>query len=580
MTVAIALVTVTASYLTPDGDAAVGTVTFTPSITPATEGALVPAPLAVTLVDGELSVDLLATDDAGWAAPGWTYRVTERIRGTRPRSYSIEVPSASSTLDLALVAPVVDPAAVTAYLLRSQLGAALGVASLDADGQVPLSQLGNAPTGGGGSGTPSSTVTAETSYGAASSAGVASTYSRGDHTHGTPALGTSGSTAAAGNHTHSGVYDPAGTAAAAVSTHAGAADPHGDRAFATAAVATHEADTTNVHGITDTSALLTTSAAAAAYQPLDGDLTTIAGLTATTDNMIQSVGSAWASRTPAQVRTALAVAPLASPTFTGTPAAPTAAQGTNTTQLATTAYVQTEVGLQVPKSLVDAKGDLLVGTAADTVGRLAAGTDGHVLTADSAQASGVKWAAASGGGGTDYKVGAYPTTGRWYRAPTFGPVGANLTMTLNRLYLVPFRLASGVTFDRIGCDVATVGSAGAVLRLGIWQADGTGSVPGTLVLDAGTVQADTGTGSRTITISQALSAGVYWLGVVNQTASGVLLRATVEYDPLLPYFSGANAITGTEAAASVYANSITGALASTPTLVDNDRGPILSLRCT
>jgi len=31
---------------------------------------------------------------------------------------------------------------------------------------------------------------------------------------------------------------------------------------------------------------------------------------------------------------------LASPTFTGTPAAPTAATGTNTTQIATTAFVQ------------------------------------------------------------------------------------------------------------------------------------------------------------------------------------------------------------------------------------------------
>lgn len=42
---------------------------------------------------------------------------------------------------------------------------------------------------------------------------------------------------------------------------------------------------------------------------------------------------------------ALAVkAPIASPTFTGTPAAPTATQGTNTTQVATTAYVQTETG--------------------------------------------------------------------------------------------------------------------------------------------------------------------------------------------------------------------------------------------
>tara|TARA_Y100000592_G_C5458896_1_gene312896 strand:- start:845 stop:1636 length:792 start_codon:yes stop_codon:yes gene_type:complete len=36
-------------------------------------------------------------------------------------------------------------------------------------------------------------------------------------------------------------------------------------------------------------------------------------------------------------------APLASPTFTGTPAAPTASQGTNTTQIATTAFVNAEI---------------------------------------------------------------------------------------------------------------------------------------------------------------------------------------------------------------------------------------------
>lgn len=45
----------------------------------------------------------------------------------------------------------------------------------------------------------------------------------------------------------------------AVSNHAAATDPHGDRAFATSAVATHEADTTSVHGIADTSALALTS---------------------------------------------------------------------------------------------------------------------------------------------------------------------------------------------------------------------------------------------------------------------------------------------------------------------------------
>jgi hypothetical protein len=55
----------------------------------------------------------------------------------------------------------------------------------------------------------------------------------------------------------------------------------------------------------DNSTYLTTSSAASTYQPLNTNLTTIAGLTATTDNFIVSNSSAWASRTPAQVRTTL-----------------------------------------------------------------------------------------------------------------------------------------------------------------------------------------------------------------------------------------------------------------------------------
>jgi hypothetical protein len=56
------------------------------------------------------------------------------------------------------------------------------------------------------------------------------------------------------------------------------------------------------------------------------------------------------------------------------------------------------VSAGIPATLLDAKGDLIVASAADTAARLAVGgTNGHVLTVDSAEATGMAWKAASGG---------------------------------------------------------------------------------------------------------------------------------------------------------------------------------------
>lgn len=52
----------------------------------------------------------------------------------------------------------------------------------------------------------------------------------------------------------------------------------------------------------------------------------------------------------------------------------------------------------VTKATLTTKGDLLVATAASTPARLGVGADATVLTADSAEASGMKWAAAGGSG--------------------------------------------------------------------------------------------------------------------------------------------------------------------------------------
>jgi len=52
----------------------------------------------------------------------------------------------------------------------------------------------------------------------------------------------------------------------------------------------------------------------------------------------------------------------------------------------------------ISASIVDAKGDLIVGTADNTVGRLAVGTNGYTLVADSVETTGLKWVAPAGGG--------------------------------------------------------------------------------------------------------------------------------------------------------------------------------------
>jgi hypothetical protein len=60
----------------------------------------------------------------------------------------------------------------------------------------------------------------------------------------------------------------------------------------------------------------------------------------------------------------------------------------------------------IQNAIVDAKGDLIAATAADTPARLGVGTDGQILTADSTAATGIKWAtpAAAAGGLTLVKA--------------------------------------------------------------------------------------------------------------------------------------------------------------------------------
>lgn len=67
--------------------------------------------------------------------------------------------------------------------------------------------------------------------------------------------------------------------------------------------------------------------------------------------------------------------------------------------------IDTTMATMTPKSIVDAKGDLIGATAADTPARLAVGTNGQVLTADSTAATGLAWATPAAGGMTVLATG-------------------------------------------------------------------------------------------------------------------------------------------------------------------------------
>lgn len=112
----------------------------------------------------------------------------------------------------------------------------------------------------------------------------------------------------------------------------------------------------------------------------------------------------------------------------------------------------------VMKTLADAKGDLFAATASDTVTRLPIGaTNGHVLTVDSAETTGMKWTAPSGSGG-DVVGPASSTDNAFARFDsTTGKLLQNSTATLNDVGLASL---DGVQFATT--PTSTVGQAKAV----------------------------------------------------------------------------------------------------------------------
>jgi hypothetical protein len=128
------------------------------------------------------------------------------------------------------------------------------------------------------------------------------------------------------------------------------------------------------------------------------------------------------------------------------------------------AWVAQDDSNAIQNSIVDAKGDLIGATAADTPARLAVGTNGQILTADSTAATGLAWAtpASSASGLTLIKTqtigsgvssvnvtSAFSSTYDNYKIFVSGGVGSgniNLNLTLGATATGYYRFETYMTF--------------------------------------------------------------------------------------------------------------------------------------
>ena len=172
-------------------------------------------------------------------------------------------------------------------------------------------------------------------------------------------------------------------------------------------------------------------------------------------------------------------------------------------------------------SALTTKGDVATFSTVDA--RLPVGTNDQVLTADSAEATGVKWADAAGG--TDFAIvnARHDSSYLKYAHNILRVDSTGIAEPVaNTLHFFPVWFLAPTTITQLGFDVTTIDAASTDTRVGIWTQHGTTGLPSTLLEGSGHIDVST-TGITTYTLGTplVLAPGAYWCGMKSDS---VLLK--------------------------------------------------------
>lgn len=164
-----------------------------------------------------------------------------------------------------------------------------------------------------------------------------------------------------------------------------------------------------------------------------------------------------------------------------------------------------------------------------------------------------------------------------YIVPPMSASVSNFAFNNDQIYLTPILILSDVTVDRLAISTSVISGAGGVARLGLYSSTSAG-IPSTLLTE-GTVAVDSGTGTKLVTISQSLTAGLYWTAFACQgSPSPSVTVAYGTYTPNALFYVSNSGVTGS--GNPLYTKTgITGAFPNPiSSMTRQNNGPIVSLR--